>query len=442
MEYRLSGTGGGAWDMNVRCYANGTEIPAAKVTAALCGGEGFHAIVDDGIHTFTLDPAQLLADGATSIGNFTVDITVAGPGDPLGTRVEYRVFDLETGTVTDLRRRDFYNRPDIYGTIITNYADLHAGFTKPASLPAEDVFIIPGFNADAYKTTKLVMKRIPAKDVLWHMGPVAGDANTQAEGTSDTTVSPPRLGESRFPVTLTEDFFIGIFELTQKQYAMLMDGARPSLFTNETYWATRPVENLSWNDFCTIFIPAAKAALHKNVAMPSEAQWEFSARAMFDGDGSYFPSGIATDAAGWLAMEGMNGNNNNNSTDRNAPVTMGGGIGTVTVGSGLPNPFGLYNLFGNVREFTADFGNVNLRNYYGDPTEQNPAVDPVCKTATASSIGGMADPRVVKGASYRAKGGNTSLLRCATRYAIPKTTMYYGDNSARTYGFRLMCPAD
>ena len=445
VEYTLTGSGSEeAWNLDVKCYEGNTQIDAAKVNAALCGGEGFHSIVGNGIHTFTLDPSKLLAEGATAISDFTVSVDIAGPGDSLGVRIEYRVFDLETGKVTDLRRRDFIDHPEIYGTVITNYADLHAGFAKPADLPDEDVFIVPGFNTDnVWKTTKLVMKRIPAKkltqDGTWYMGPVAGDANTMEEGTSDSG-TPPRIGESRFPVRLSGDFFIGIFELTQKQYAMLMNGARPSLYTNETYWATRPLENVSWEDFYNNFLPAARTALNKNVAMPSEAQWEFAARAMYDGDGSYFPSGIATDSAGWLAMEGMNGNNTNNSTDRNAPVALGGGHGTVTVGSGLPNPFGLYNLFGNVREFTVDLGNTNLRVYYNDPTEQNPAVDPVC--VSASTISGVGAPRVVKGAAYRAKGGQANVLRCATRYAISKSSKYHGDNSARTFGFRLMCPAD
>ena len=452
VEYTLSGTEGGTYDIEVRAYSNGAEIAPAKVRSALCGGEGFHSIAGDGIHTFTLDPAALLAEGATAIASFTVSVEVAGPGDPLGSRVEYRVFDLETGEVTDLRRRDIYDHPELYGsTVYTNYADVYSGFTKPAALPAEDVFIVPGFNADEFKTTKLVMKRIPAAsltaDGSWCMGPVSGDTMKQAAGTVNTG-TPIGVGESRFNVKLTSDFFIGVFELTQQQYALLNSGARPSFYSNETYWQTRPLENVDWTSFrgnadiptSVSFVGALRTFTGKDIDLPTEAQWEFAAKAMYDGAG--FPSGHSNDSTGFQAMEGMS--NNNGVGNSAAVVAYGGGTGTVPVGTGRPNPFGLYNMFGNVCEFVCDTGaNKDLATYYSGEglMVEGVVTDPVCPNSATDISGSDVKFRIIKGGSFRSKGGQR-MVRGAARSTVYRDATYSGSNSDRVLGFRLACPMD
>ena len=442
VEYTLNGTGGGAYDIDVHCYEDGVEIDSAKVSSALCGGEGFHGIRGDGIHTFTLDPAQLVAEGATALGNFTVSIEATAPGDPLASRVEYRVFDLVAGTVTDLTRGDIYDHPELYGsTVITNYAEVGAGFTKPADLPAEDVFIVPGFNTDEFKTTKLVMKRIPAKDVVWWMGPSDNDPNAVAAGTDSSITGGRKLGESRFQATFSDDYYIGIFELTQKQFSLLMDGANPSFYTNQTYWAARPLENYSYNDFKGTFLPAARTALGKEgINMPTEAQWEFAAKAMYDGPG--FPNGGELGKDNWVTLEGMaNGNSDNG---RYAVGTgnsgVGNGQGTLTVGSGKPNPFGLYNMFGNVSEFVSElYANKNLGELYADQIAQGPVYDPYC--STQQSIGGSGSYRIIKGCNFRI-GSPDYRNRSACRLAVKNNVVAMGNESDHVLGFRLACPAD
>ena len=442
VEYTLSGTEGGTYDIAVTAAENGVAIDAAKLSSALCGGEGFHGITGDGIHTFTLDPSKLVANGATAIGNFTVSITVAGPGDPLGYRVEYRVFDLETGDVTDLTRRDIYDHPELYGsTVITNYADVGAGFTKPADLPAEDVFIVPGFNTDEFKTTKLVMKRIPAKDVVWWMGPSENDPNAVAAGTDSSITGGRKLGESRFQATFSDDYYIGIFELTQKQYSLLMDGANPSFYSNQTYWATRPLENYTYNDFKFTFLPAARTALGKEgINMPTEAQWEFAAKAMYDGPG--YPHGLELGKDNYVTVEGMvNGaSDNGRYSVGNGESPAGGGSGTLTVGSGKPNPFGIYNMFGNVSEFVSElYANKNLGELYATQIAQGPVSDPYC--STSQSIGGSNSYRIIKGCNFRL-GSPDYRNRSACRQAVKNSVKTMGNESDHVLGFRLACPAD
>ncbi len=430
VEYTLSGTEGGTFDIAVTAAEDGVAIDSAKVNSALCGGEGFHSITGDGIHTFTLDPTQLVADGATAIGNFTVSVTVAGAGDPLGTRYEYRIFDLETGAITDLRRRDIYDHPELYGsTVITNYADLNASFVKPAALPAEDVFIVPGFNSnDVWKTTKIVMKRIPAADNEFWMGPSEDDEKTVA---SDYWTY-PRAGESRFQAKLSSDFYIGIFELTQKQYQMLT-GERPSYYTNETYWTTRPLEytKLETMNAEGGFIDLAASMFGKAIGLPTEAQWEYAAKALYDGAG--YPSGLELTAASELVME-YYASRGHSSEGRSDDAGAGG---TYLVGCGNPNPFGLYNMYGNVAEWTSDKVRRDLASYYGWTSGGDAIVDPVC--SSAESMFGSSY-RVFKGASFNS--GNTSAeRRPAYRGAGSLTTVR---NSAKVYvfGYRLMCPAD
>ena len=441
VEYTLSGTGGATYDMNVSASEAGVAIPAAKLSSALCGGEGFHGITGDGIHTFTLDPSKLVADGATALSDFTVSIAPDRLGDPQGARVEYRVFDLETGEVTDLTRRDIYDHPELYGsTVITNYADVGAGFTKPADLPAEDVFIVPGFNTDEFKTTKLVMKRIPAKDVVWWMGPCENDPNTLAAGSVSSVTGGKRLGESRFQATFTDDYYIGIFELTQKQFSLLMDGANPSFYTNATYWATRPVENISFNDIKDTFVPAASAALGKQVNTPSEAQWEFAAKAMYDGPG--YPHGLELSKDNYVMLEGMvNGaSDNGRYSVGNGASPAGGGSGTLTVGSGKPNPFGLYNMFGNVSEWVSDtYANSDLGTVYASQIAQGPVPNPFC--TTQQTISGSGSYRMIKGCSFRI-GSPDYRNRSACRQAVTNRNKTMGNESDHVLGFRLACPAD
>ena len=53
--------------------------------------------------------------------------------------------------------------------------------------------------------------------------------------------------ETQHSVTLTKDFYVGVFEVTQKQWERVM-GTWPSYFTNATYRDSSPVENVTYND--------------------------------------------------------------------------------------------------------------------------------------------------------------------------------------------------
>ncbi|MDX9978599.1 MAG: SUMF1/EgtB/PvdO family nonheme iron enzyme, partial [Lentisphaeria bacterium] len=110
--------------------------------------------------------------------------------------------------------------------------DLSAG-PEAASYPVSYLDAVPaGGWTDEHKTTKLVLRRIPAG--TFTMGSPAGELGRNT-------------GEAQHQVTLTKDFYIGVFEVTQKQYERVM-GTWPSYFNNTTYRDARPVEQVSWND--------------------------------------------------------------------------------------------------------------------------------------------------------------------------------------------------
>ncbi len=89
-----------------------------------------------------------------------------------------------------------------------------------------------GANRDAYKTDKLLMRLIPKG--VFTMGSPAGELGSSSD-------------ETRHQVTLTQDAYMGVFEITQKQWARVTD-MWPSLFNNVDYRDARPVENVSYDD--------------------------------------------------------------------------------------------------------------------------------------------------------------------------------------------------
>ena len=111
--------------------------------------------------------------------------------------------------------------------------DLSAG-ADAASYPVSYLADAPaGGWGDEYKTTKLVLRRIPAGSFTM--------------GSPDGEVGRDSSYEYQHTVTLTHDFWIGVFEVTQRQWELVM-GTKPSYFSNASCYSTRPVECVSYND--------------------------------------------------------------------------------------------------------------------------------------------------------------------------------------------------
>lgn len=149
-----------------------------------------------------------------------------------------------------------------------------------------------------------------------------------------------------------------------------------------------PVSGVSWED-AQLYVKILSQRTGKRYRLPSEAEWEFAARA---GDAGKWGFGSDEAYLGWHAWYGAN------SFGR-----------TQAVGTKKPNAFGLYDMHGNVWEWVQD---VWHDNYKGAPTD-----------GSAWMSGGDQDRRVLRGGSWFDK---PSSLRSAYRSWNTPIVHYYG----------------
>lgn len=153
--------------------------------------------------------------------------------------------------------------------------------------------------------------------------------------------------EEQHRVTLTQGFWMGKYEVTQRQWRSIM-GMNSSQFEGDDH----PVEHVAWRD-CQSFIKRINMSGQAVVSLPTEAQWEYACRA---GTSSPFSFG-----------ETLNGDRAN--CDGNFPygrAAKGRCLGcTSRVGAFEPNDWGLFDMHGNVYEWCLDY----FKAYSGDATD-------------------------------------------------------------------------
>jgi formylglycine-generating enzyme required for sulfatase activity len=172
---------------------------------------------------------------------------------------------------------------------------------------------------------------------------VMGSPNTEAER---------RDNEGPQRTVNISPFFIGKYPVTQAQYQALM-GNNPSHFKGFFKSKQLPVEQVSWDD-AVEFCRKLSQKTGKTYRLPSEAEWEYACRA---GTTTPFYFGYTIT----LDLVNYDGNHPYGSAPKGLYRKQ-----TTDVGSFPPNPFGLYDMHGNVWEWCSDKWHDN---YSGAPTD-------------------------------------------------------------------------
>ena len=254
----------------------------------------------------------------------------------------------------------------------------------------------PSFAAEETFTNSIGMTfvRIPAGSF------VMGDAFA-----SD---APPHL------VSISTPFYLGIHEVTQEQWHAVM-GGNPAFFKGRQH----PVEQVSWEDAQAFIQALNKKEGHTHYRLPTEAEWEYAARA---GTTTAYPFGNEEHLLGEYAWYW------NNSGETTHPV-----------GQKKPNPWGLYDMHGNVLEWVQDwYGNYPPASTADSEASPSSMAEP--KGPPASVIDPKGPPT---GAAHVLRGGSWLALARYCRSA----TRASGDRGEDFLGFRVVregvfCPLD
>ena len=292
-----------------------------------------------------------------------------------------------------------------------DYMAVHLVAAETVRYYADKESVPFGVTNDMYKTDWLLMRKIPAANVSWRMG----------SPTTETGRFEKR--EKARLVTLTNDFYIGVYPCTQRQYE-LIHGDRPSSFNNNAYYATRPVQKIDYvslrgatptydwptTDFAVdpngFFGLLRKLSGINTFDLPGDAEWEFACRA---GTGtSIYGSSLAA-----IACQGRT-----QSPGADVDTTKG----TDAVGNYEPNAFGLYDMIGNVWEYCRDW-------FQETTTDFDPLTGPTASSGNSTGNG----CRIGRGGAwYR----TSEFLRSAHRHPFNPPT------ADPQCGFRVWCKAE
>ena len=252
-----------------------------------------------------------------------------------------------------------------------------------------------GLTNDIYRTAKMVLRRIPAGATMWTMGSPESEKYL-LPGTS------LRYGarEMQRLVTMTNDYYLGVFPVTvaQHRYATgdQKEGGDTVPVTHETYvqlrgasdWPTTGHEVASGSD-----LMKWRNLTGVDFDLPTSAQWEFACRA---GTSTIFYFGSDT-----------------NKLSKYAWYKVNSGNARHRVGEKIPNGFGLYDLYGNVWEWCLDWtGGISA----------DPVVEPTGPDSSSES------KRVGRGGMWA-----SDVDGCRSAKINPQVL-------TSAYGYRLLCP--
>ena len=304
---------------------------------------------------------------------------------------------------------------------------------------------LPGgglFGSDDYRKTHLVLKKVIAKDIIWTMGSVEEYGRVVAR-------------EKSHAVTLTNNYYLGVFPVTQKQCGMMYGATWINAFPIDGDMRVR--DRMYWHKYQPYVrgeafypdVPTADSLLGKlrvmtggavDFDLPSEAQWEYAAKAGHGendwGDGTPIMIGSTNynydatvpgryrhnNATAWVRYD-SGANAASDYYEYNS--IQGPTNGTPVAGSYRPNSWGFYDMCGGVWEWCLDW-------YAEDITGLNGAVN---------ANGACLADGVTAGAQRCQRGGSyiSNANACRAAYRGSASPAYPGDSAEG--GARLCCQA-
>ena len=319
----------------------------------------------------------------------------------------YMVIDLSKGTTATAE--------DKYPVTYEYFASLAEATNKYNAAESE------------YRTTKLVMRKIPAGSFV--MGSPADEVDRES---ADRPTK-----ETQHPVTLTHDFYFGIYPVTQKQYELVM-GTNPSVFKTDVETVgeyevnSRPVDGINYqmvrgttdqkglnvdalmdvqgvaglvDETSFLGLLRARTGL-ETLDLPTEAQWEYASRANTQMS-TYFANNVTTVVDLALRSQYLWDN------------WISGGK-SHGVGQKIPNAWGLYDTLGNIYEYCRDRVTAPSETTKDD-WGSDAVTDPIRQVANGNVIS--------RGGSWFS---GAAASRCAYRNGDHNASFGYS-----CYGFRL-----
>jgi formylglycine-generating enzyme required for sulfatase activity len=229
-----------------------------------------------------------------------------------------------------------------------------AGSARVAEAHVGPIFFRPGDDAGAAQTEcarqrgqpLIQVNSVGMKLILIPPGEFAMGAPPEEEGSA--------ADEFLHEVHISRPFYLGVYEVTQEEYQRVV-GHNPSRYLG----LRQPVEQVSWDD-AVAFCQKLSRQEGVRYRLPTEAEWEYACRAGTT-TRTYLGYAVSLSAA-----------------------NIRGGQ-TLPVGQYAPNPFGLFDLYGNVWEWCADW-------YSEDYYRHAPRADPQGPT--------QGEKRILRGAGW------------------------------------------